>query len=183
LKSGTWQGKEIGGMIRTLAVNCGPILVCSTDDRKTGAETASDEMVIGVVRAFCELSPLVSQHNHSDLSLKALNDALKQFYKMKGALQDHKMLKSPKAKVDDLLAKESHLLREQKIHKIRAALEAVVYGAEMVSTTKRRQFQVRLNRARQAAMTWSDADRQKAIERLECEIYQVKPAKRKLFDY
>jgi len=41
---------------------------------------------------------------------------------------------------------------------------------------------VRLNRARQAATTWSDADRQKAIERLEREIYQVKPAKRKLFN-
>ena len=57
------------------------------------------------------------------------------------------MLKSGKAKVDDQLAKESHQLREQKIHKIRAAMEAVVYGDEKVSTTKRRQFQVCLNRA------------------------------------
>jgi len=56
------------------------------------------------------------------------------------------MLKSAKAKVDDLLAMESHQLREQKIHKIRAAMEALVYGAEKVSTTKRRQFQMRLNR-------------------------------------
>jgi len=69
------------------------------------------------------------------------------------------MSKSAKTKVDDLLAKKSHLLREQKLHKIRAALEAVVYGAEKGSTTNRRQFQVRLNRARQAATTWSDADR------------------------
>jgi len=92
------------------------------------------------------------------------------------------MLKSAKAKVDDLLANESHQLREQKIHKIRAAMEAVVYGAEKVSTTKRRQLQVRLNRARQAATTWSDADRQKSIERLEREIHLVTPAKRKLFD-
>jgi hypothetical protein len=92
------------------------------------------------------------------------------------------MSKSAKAKVDDLLATESHQLREQKIHKIRAAIEALVYGAEKVSSTKRRQFQVRLNRARQAATTWSDADRQKAIERLEREIHQVTPAKRTLFD-
>ena len=61
------------------------------------------------------------------------------------------MSRSANAKVDDLLARESHLLREQKIHKIHAAMEAVVYGAEKVSTTKRRQFQVCLNRARQAA--------------------------------
>jgi hypothetical protein len=57
-----------------------------------------------------------------------------------------------------------------------------VYGAEKVSTTKRWQFQVLLNRAWQAATTWSDADRPKAIERLECKIHQVTPAKRKLFD-
>jgi hypothetical protein len=175
LKSGTWQGKEIRGMIRTLAVNCAPILVCSTDDGKTAAETASDEMVMGAVRALCEFSLLVSQQNHSDLSLKALDDALKRFYQKKGIFREQKMSKSAKAKVDDLLAKESHQLREQKIHKIRAAMEAVVYGAEKVSTTKRRQFQVRLNRARQAATTWSDADRQKAIERLEREIHLVTP--------
>jgi hypothetical protein len=182
LKSGTWQGKEIRGMIRTLAVNCAPILVCSKDDRKTSAETASDEMVMGAVLALCEFSLLVSQQNHADLSLNALDDALKRFYQKKGVFREQKMLKSAKAKVDDLLATESHQLREQKIHKIRAAMEAVVCGAEKVSTTKCRQFQVRLNRARQAATTWSDADRQKAIERLEREIHQVTPAKRKLFD-
>jgi len=182
LKSGTWQGKENCGMLRTLAVNCAPILVCSTDDGKTAVETASDEMVMGAVRALCEFSLLVSQQNHSDLSLKALDDALKRVYQKNGIFREQKMSKSAKAKVNDLLAKESHQLREQKIHKIRAAMEAVVYGAEKVSTTKHRQFQVHLNRARQAATTWSDADRQKAIERLEREIHQMTPAKRKLFD-
>jgi hypothetical protein len=38
-------------------------------------------------------------------------------------------------------------------------MEAFVYGAEMVSTTKRWQCQVRLNRHRQVATAWSDADR------------------------
>jgi len=61
-------------------------------------------------------------------------------------------------------------------------MEAIVYGADKVPRTKRRQFQVRLNRAWLAATTWSDADRQKAIERLEHEIHQVTPAKLKLFD-
>jgi len=41
---------------------------------------------------------------------------------------------------------------------------------------------VHLNRARQAATTSSDADRQAAIEWLEREIHQVTPAKRKVFD-
>jgi hypothetical protein len=41
LKSGTWQGNKIRQTIRTLAVNCLPILVCSEDDKKTVTETAS----------------------------------------------------------------------------------------------------------------------------------------------
>jgi len=77
LKSGTWQGKEIRGMIRTLAVNCALILVCSEDDRKTAAETPSDEMVMGAKLALCAISRLVSQQNPSDRSLTALDDAPK----------------------------------------------------------------------------------------------------------
>jgi len=139
-------------------------------------------MVMGAVWALCECSLLVSQQNHSDLSLKALDNALKRFYQKKGIFRAQKMSKSVKAKVDDLLATESHQLRKQKIHKIRAAMEALVYGAAIVSSTKRRKSQVHLNRARQAATTWSDADCQKAIERLEHEIHQMTPAKRELFD-
>jgi hypothetical protein len=41
---------------------------------------------------------------------------------------------------------------------------------------------VHLNRTRQAATTWSDADCQKVLERLERNIHQVTPAKCKLFD-
>jgi len=39
LQTGTWQGPEIRGMIRTRAVNCAPILDCSKDDGKTAVET------------------------------------------------------------------------------------------------------------------------------------------------
>jgi len=182
MKSGSWQGKEIWGMIRTLAVNCAPIHDCSQNAGKTPAETASDEMVMGAVWALCEFSLLVSQQNHPDLSLTALDNAPNRLYKKKGAFRYQKMSKSGHAKVDELLARESHHLRKQKIHKICAAMEVQLYGAEKVTTSKRRQFQVRLNRARQAATIWSDADRQRAIERLEREIHQVTPAKRKLCD-
>ena len=164
LKRSSWQGEQIRGMIRTLAVNGAPIHVCSKDDGKTAAETVSDEMVMGAVRALCEFSLLVSQQNHSDLSLKALDDALKRFYQVKGIFQEQKMSKSVKPKVDDLVAIESYQLREQQIHKIRAAMEALVFGAEKVSSTKGRHFQVHLKSARQAATTWSDVNRQKAIE-------------------
>jgi hypothetical protein len=55
------------------------------------------------------------------------------------------MSKSAKATVDDLLAMESRQLHEQQIHKIRAAIAALVYGAGKDSTTKHRYFQERLN--------------------------------------
>jgi len=117
MKSGSWQGKEIRGIIRTLAVNCAPILDCSKDDGKTPAEIASDEMVMGAVRASCEFSLLVSQQNHSDVSLTALDDGLERFHKRKGAIRDPKMSKSAKATVEAQLATESHQLREQKFIK------------------------------------------------------------------
>jgi hypothetical protein len=64
-------------MIRTHAVNCTPILDCAKDDGKTAAENASEEMVMGAVRALFEFSFLISQQNHSDLSLAAQDNALK----------------------------------------------------------------------------------------------------------
>jgi len=92
------------------------------------------------------------------------------------------MSDSGKAKVDDMLPTESHKLCEEKIHMIRTAMEALVYGAEKVSSTKERQFRVHLNRTLQGATTWSDADGEKAIVQLERKIHHVTPAKRKLFD-
>jgi len=71
------------------------------------------------------------------------------------------MSKSAKARVGDVLAKESHQLREQKIHKIPASMEALVFRAEMVSPTERRQCQVRRITAWRAETTWSDRVRQK----------------------
>jgi hypothetical protein len=64
------------------------------------------------------------------------------------------MSMSANATVDALLATESAHLCEQKIHKIRAAMEALVDGAEKVSSTECRQFQVHLNSVWQAATTW-----------------------------
>jgi len=145
-------------------------------------ENASNEVVMGAERELCEFNLLVNLQNHSNLSLKELDDALKRNYGKMGIFREQKMLKSAKTNVDDLLARVSHQLHEQKIHKIHAAMEALVYGAEKVFTTILRQFQVRLNRARRVATSWSDVDRQKAIERLEQEIHHVRPANLNGFD-
>jgi hypothetical protein len=71
-------------MIRTLAVNCAPIHVCSKDARINLVETALDEMVMGVVWALCEIFLLIRQQNHSALSINVLGDALQRFYQRKG---------------------------------------------------------------------------------------------------
>jgi len=88
-------------MMRTLTVNCPPILDSSKDDGKTLAETASDEMVVGVVRVLCEFSLPVTQQNHFDLSLTALDNALRQFYNKTGAFREQTMSKTAKATVDE----------------------------------------------------------------------------------
>jgi len=62
---------------------------------------------MGAVQAVCQFSLLVSQQNHSDPSLKALDDALKQFHQMRGIFQEQKMLKSAKGKVDNLHQQKS----------------------------------------------------------------------------
>ena len=138
LKTGTPQVKKIRGIIRTLAVNGAPILVCAKDDGKTAVETASNEIAMGAVRALGEFSLLVSQQNHSDLSLNTPDNALKRDWQKKGIFRVQTMSKSVTAKVDDLLARESHLLCEENIHKICATMEALEYGAEKVSSTKLR---------------------------------------------
>jgi len=80
LKCSTWQGKEHHEMIRTMAVICDPMLVCSKDDGKSAVEKASNGVVMGAVWAFWEFTLLVSQQNHSVQSLKALYNALMRFY-------------------------------------------------------------------------------------------------------
>jgi hypothetical protein len=71
-------------MIRTLAVNCAPILDSSKDDGKTAAETASQEVVIVAVCALCDFSLLDSQQSYSNLAFNALDNAVKRCYQKKG---------------------------------------------------------------------------------------------------
>jgi len=146
MKSSSWQREEIQSIIRILPVTCAQILDSSKDVWKTAAETASDEIVMGTVQALCEFSLHVSQQNHSDVSLTAPDDPQKRFYKKEGAFREQTMSKSAKAKEDEQFTRESHQLRELKIHKICAAMEVQVYRAEMVTVPKQRQFQMRQNR-------------------------------------
>jgi len=55
---------------------------------------------MGAVWELCEFSLLISQQNHSDLSLTALDNAQKQFYRKKRNFREQKMSKSVMVKVD-----------------------------------------------------------------------------------
>jgi len=97
---GSWQGIQIRGLIRILAVNWASIVDCSKDDGKCAADATSDEMVSGAVRPLWEFSLLVSQQNHSNVSLTEIDDPQRCVFEKKGVFQEQKMLKSVKAKVD-----------------------------------------------------------------------------------
>jgi len=81
---------------------------------------------MGTVWASCEFSLLVSQQIHSDLSLEALDDALKQLYQNQGDFREKKMSKSAKSNVDHELTMGSHQLCEGNMQTIRAAMKALV---------------------------------------------------------
>jgi len=91
-------------------------------------------MLSGAMQAVCEFSLLVCQQNQSDLSRKALDYALEWFHEKKSAFRAQKILKSAKAKVNDPLARESHQFCKQKIDKISAAMEVLVYRAKNITT-------------------------------------------------
>jgi len=103
-------------------------------------------MVLGAVQMWCEFSPPVSQQGRSDLCFEALDVALKQSYKKKHIFQLQKTLKSAQTTVDDLMARESDQVGEQKLYTICAAIEDLKHGTAMESNTELMQFQVGLIR-------------------------------------
>jgi len=64
---------------------------------------------------------------------------------MKGNFWNRQVLKSAKAKLDKRLERESLHIQGQMVLKNPAAIQAIKYGAENGTITKRRQFQVLLN--------------------------------------
>jgi len=134
------------------------------------AETSSHDRVMGVVEAFCVFSQLVSQQNHSDWFLKALDVTLKWFYKMNSTSHHQTMLKPVQANISKQLERECRQLQEWMIYKICTAMDVHAYRAVMVSTTKWRLFGVHHNGTWQQAIKLSDVDRQKVKESLGSEI-------------
>jgi hypothetical protein len=85
------------------------------------------------------------------------------------------MSKTAEAKVMNELKRESVRIREQKIVKIRVAVEAEVYGAHKINAAKCKQFQAHLDH--------TEIDDRDSIttDNLEREIYGITAAQQHLF--
>lgn len=129
IETSAWQGSEVWGICRKVAITCDPLSLSSNDNEKTVVGSALDEMVIGAVYILCEFSLLVSSQNHHDLSLKALDNPLNNFAKKMHSVQLQKVSQSAKPKVDEMLTSESYLLNRQKIDQHFAAVKVYVTQA------------------------------------------------------
>jgi len=163
-------------IIRILAVNWAPILVCIENDGKVVADLASEAMVIVAVEAVSELSLCISYLSCSNLSSKAL-DILEQLYQNKGVFQEQKMLKFAKAWENTELATECYKQGEYKIHKICIIMDICVHEAKTVTTTQRMPFRVWLISAPPTSTKWLDTDWKNAKDQLEHDIHKVTPLK------
>jgi len=101
---GSWQGHGIQDIVQTLAVDCVSNLIWPNDDGRSGAGSASKEIVFGAVQAICKFSLLVSQQNDSKLAINAQDDTHNQIYSIMSAVYEHKMGKSAIARVGKYFA-------------------------------------------------------------------------------
>jgi len=88
-------------------VNCTPILVYFSNNWKTAAEMASDEIIIDSAQKICDFPLLTCLQSYCDISLTALENVLKLWYQKKSILQEQKISNSLKATVNKQLATES----------------------------------------------------------------------------
>jgi len=92
-------------------------------------------------------------------------------------------MKFGKAKLDDRLARESHQLWEQRIDIMCTPMEVLSCGAQIVTTTKRMQFQlIYMKTAPPGAKAWSGAEQHLAKDQVDQEIHQVPMIKLQLVD-
>jgi hypothetical protein len=98
----SWQGKEIRTMLRFLVAAVGPLLTpytTTTNSRHLRKDHNPDSItVLRCTRALTELVLVLSQYNHSDVTLQYLQKTLKTFYKAKFVFRPYRMTKARKAK-------------------------------------------------------------------------------------
>jgi hypothetical protein len=167
LKNGSWHGKEIREMLRSLSAVCAPLL-SSDVAGKTISESASDTEVMKTIRALIEFSLLASQRTHSDISLKYLDEALESFYKCKQIFTPQHATEARTRRLESDFQAQAAKLKEVAMEKIERELHREIYG---ITTGQRRTFEVHLKEEQLRATTWNAEERATTMVRLEAELY------------
>jgi hypothetical protein len=177
LKSGSWQGKEIREMLRSLSVLCAPLL--SSDVRgKTQFEKESDIEVMKTIRALSEFCLLTSQRTHSDISLKYLDTALNSFYKCKVVFTRQRATEASRKKVETAYETQAAAKKADFIEKITRSLQAEFYRT---TPRQRNVFQARLDTERQRTAVWDLQQKAQVVVQLEEELFGATGASRVVF--
>jgi hypothetical protein len=178
LKSGSWQGKEIREMLRSLSALCAPLL--SSDLRgKTELEKESDIEVMKTIRALTEFCLLTSQRTHSDISLKYLDAALDTFYKCKVVFTRQRATEASRKKVEKAFQLQEAAKKAAFIEKITRSLQAKYYRT---TPHQRKIFQERLESEHQRTAVWDPQEKTQVVLELEEELFGATGASRVVFD-
>lgn len=178
LKNGTWQGKEIREMLRSLGAICAPLL-SSDSPGKTSTERASDIEVMKTIRALVEFTLLSRQRAHSQISLRYLEEALKRFYRCKVVFAQQRATAARRARLEKNYCTQATEAKEAAVEKFEASLQSQIYGA---TTAQRRIFRARLKKEIDLSRIWSAPAKALAERALDRSIFDATEMKRRRFE-
>ena len=178
LKNGTWQGKEIREMLRSLGAVCAPLL-SSDAPGKTSTERASDIEVMKTIRALVEFTLLSRQRAHSRISLKHLQESLERFYRCKVVFAPQRASSARKARLEKDFSIQATEAKKEAMNKFESSLQSRVYKA---TAAQQRVFQVRLKEELEVLRIWSEPDKAFAERELDRSIFGATEMKRGRFE-
>jgi len=146
-KSHFRQGNFIRAMIRSEAVELTPILENWMDNSKTMKEWVPHNLLLGTLGTSCYLAALVSQHNFSNLSLRARNNSLEVIVTDTECISITENNKVHKGELTTSVGNWIPSVTSTKDLYIPASMEIRVNRVATNTTTTWRQFLVSLNRA------------------------------------
>ena len=178
LKKGTWQGKEIREMLRSLGAVCAPLLSSDTPE-KNPTERTSDVEVMKTIRALVEFALLSRQRAHSTISLRYLQEALERFYRCKVVFSPQRASVARKACLERDYSTQATEAKEAAMERFEASLQSEIYGA---TAAQRRTFLARLKEELEALSIWSAPHKALAEQELDRSIFGATANKRRQFE-
>ena len=178
LKNGTWQGKEIREMVRSLGAVCA-LLLSSDVWGKTPSEQASDIEVMKTIRALVLFTLLSRQQAHLQISLKYLVEGLKCYYRCKVVFTPQRATAVRKGHLENDYSTEATETREEALTKFEASLQNQIYKA---TAAERQIFRAHLKKEQELARIWSVPDRALVEQQLDQSIFAATKMMRRQFE-